>query len=195
MKKLNKFKMLFLLLLVLNSSCNSQNKSNKDISSILNECKISPTKEHFKLFFDTFPNSYSELQNTFGYSNEKGEAPHYSNGEEYLIMFFKSFQTVDKEVFFNKLINISNNGKWDADNINFFQEKMRGCFFENDKAFLSVLEKRESADIKGFWYFFCDEPVFNKENNIKILKLLDTNEVMRKIYTEIVEKIKADNVH
>jgi len=195
MKQLNKFKFLFLLLLVLNSSCYSQNKNDKNIGSLLSECKLSPTKEHLKLFFDTFPSSYNELQNTFGYSDEKGEAPYYNNGEEYLTMFFKCFQSVEKDVFFDKLINISQNGKWDADNINSFQEKMRSCFFENEKAFLSVLNKRKSTDIIGFWYFFSDEPVFNKENNIKILKLLETNDIMRNIYTETVEKVKVDNAY
>jgi hypothetical protein len=195
MKTLNKFKMLFLLLLVLNSSCNSQNRNNKDISLLLNECKLSPTKESLKLFFDTFPSSYNELQNTFGYSDEKGAAPYYNNGEEYLVMFFKSSQVVDKEVFIDKLIEISKGGKWDADNVNSFQEKLRNYFFSNDKAFLIILNKKDKAVIKEFWYFFSDEPVFNKENYVKVLSLLETNEIMKQIYIEVVEKVKIDNVH
>lgn len=195
MKKLNKFKILFLLLLVLNSSCNSQNNNNKNIGLLLKECKLSPTKEHLRLFFDAFPSSYNELQNTFGYSDEKGEAPYYNNGEEYLVMFFKSSQAVNKDIFIDKLVGISKGGKWDADNINSFQEKLRNYFFLNDKAFLVILNKKDNSIIKDFWYFFSDEPVLNKDNYTKILRLLETNKPMKQIYINIVEKVKEDNVH
>ena len=196
MKQLKKIKLLFVfLLLVLNCSCNSQNKNGKNLGSLLNECKLNPTKEHFKSFFDTFPDSYSKFQNSFGYSDEKGEAPYYNDGEEYLVMFFKSFQAVDRKIIIEKLINICKNGKWDADNVNSFQDKMRNYFFKNDQIFLDILGKREKIDIKGFWYFFSDEPVFNKGNNIKVLRLLETDIIMRKIYIETVEQVKADNVH
>ena len=195
MKQLNKFKLVFLLLLVLNSSCNSQNKESKKINVLLNECKLNPTKEHFNLFFNSFPSSYNELQNTFGYSDDKGEAPYYTNGEEYIVTFFKSSQAVEKEVFIDKLIEISKGGKWDADNINSFQEKLRNYFFSNDNAFLITLNTKDKTVVKEFWYFFSDEPVFNKENYTKILMLLETNKVMKQIYIETVEKVKKDNVH
>jgi len=198
MKKLNKFKILFLLLLVLNSSCNSQNNNNnnnnKIIGLLLIECRLSPTKEHLRLFFDAFPSSYNELQNTLGYSDEKGEAPYYEKGEEYLVMFFKSSQAVDKDIFINKLVGISKGGKWDADNINSFQEKLRNYFFLNDKAFLIILIKKDNTIIKDFWYFFSDEPVFNKDNYSKIISLLEANKTMKQIYINIVEKVKKDNV-
>jgi hypothetical protein len=195
MKILNKFKVLFFLLAMLNYSCHSQNKNDNDIRLLLTKCKSKPTKKNLKLFFDVFPITYNELQNTFGYSDEKGEAPYYKDGEEYLLMFFKSSQGVDKKLFIDKLITISSTGKWDADNINSFQEKLRGYFFLNDETFLSILNKKNKNVVKGFWYFFSDEPVFNNKNHSKILSLLKTNKKMKQIYVEIVQKVKEDNIH
>jgi hypothetical protein len=71
------------------------------------------------------------------------------------------------------LVGISKGGKWDADNINSFQEKLRNYFFLNDKAFFIILNKKDNTIIKDFWYFFSDEPVFNKDNYSKIISLLE----------------------
>lgn len=198
MKQLNKSIQnfgIFFLILTSTLSCNSQNKNKLGLGDILKKCeKITSTKCK-QAFFDDFPNSFSQFQELYGYDDVKGEALYYSNSEEHLIFFFKTSDVVKKETFIKKLIGISKEGKWDADSVNSFQSKLRKYFFANTSLFIKLLKNKNEKEIKGFWYFFTDEPHFNSEISNKVLKSLETEAKMRSAYLSIVKKVKKDNVH
>lgn len=185
---------ILVFILTITLSCNSQNKK-MNLGSILKECKNHPSTECKKTFFYSFPKTYQEFQKVYGYDDVKGEAPFYSNSEEHLVFFFETSLALKKEVFIDRLISISKDGKWDADSVNSFQDKMRKYFFANSDLFLKLLKNKNENEIKGFWYFFSDEPHFNNEVLKRILKILEKETQMKNVYVDVVEKVKKDNIH
>lgn len=197
MRKLNKIVqniVLIIAMLNLTLSCNSQTQ-NTNLENILKECKKYPSKKCEKLFFDNFPKSFQEFQKVYGFDDVKGEAQYYSNSEEHLLFFFKSFEGIKKEDFINRLINISRGGKWDADSVNSFQDKFRTYFFANSLLFINLLKGRNENEIKDFWYFFSDGPEFNNEVSEKVLKVLEKEPQMKNLYQNVIIKVKEDNIH
>jgi len=185
---------MLVLTLAVTLSCNSQNKK-VNLGSILKECKKNPSTECKKTFFDSFPKTYQDFQKVYGYDDVKGEAPYYSNSEEHLVFFFETSKVLKNEIFIDKLINISKDGKWDADSVNSFQDKLRTYFFANSSLFIKLLKNKSEKEIKGFWYFFSDEPHFNLEVSKKVLKILDKETSMKDLYMGTVKKTKKDNIH
>jgi|GEM_PF-3412978 len=197
MKKINRVIQNFGILafiLTITLSCKSQNNK-MDLGNILKECRKHSSAECKKTFFDNFPKTYQEFQKVYGYDDVKGEAPFYSNSEEHLVFFFEISQVLKKEAFIDKLISISKDGKWDADSVNSFQDKMRQYFFANSALFLKQLESKNKNEIKGFWYFFSDEPHFDTEVSKRILKILEKETQMKNIYVDVITKVKKDNIH
>lgn len=198
MKRSNKTRQnLGLLFLIISSTLSSYSQvgSKSSLGNILKNCKKNTSTECKQAFFDNFPNSFSRFQELYGYDEIKGEAPYYNVAEEHLVFLFKTPDIVKSDVFINKLIDISRNGKWDADSVNYFQEKLRNYFFDNYSLFMNQLKRREEKEIKGFWYFFSDGPHFNSEISSKVLKSLKKEVEMRKTYLNIVKKVKKDNLH
>ncbi|WP_285010113.1 hypothetical protein [Pedobacter faecalis] len=114
-------------------------------------------------FFREFPSSFNTFQRVFGFDDVKGEAPLFSTSEKYISAFFVSVIAVRQDQAINKLISISKNGHWDADAVNYFQKGLRKFYSERPGEFVSILRTKSVDDISGFWYFFLDEPHFNKK--------------------------------
>lgn len=109
-------------------------------------------------FFNTFPSSFKEFNNTFGYFNN--EDPHlayagalYFESEKYLNLFFR-MTTVPDTAFYKKIIGIAIGGHWDADAINYFQAGLRKKVFTNPKLAFDILKNKSNKDIKSFFFFF-----------------------------------------
>lgn len=198
MKKLNRsIQNLGLLFFVLTSavSCSSQDKVKLSLGDIFKKCEVNTSIECKQVFFENFPKSFLQFQELYGYDDAKGKAPYYDSAEKHLNFFFKTSEVVKNDDFINKLIDISRDGKWDADFVNSFQEKLRSYFFIKYDLFIKLLKKRNETEVKGFWYFFSDEPHFNSEISTKVLKLLEKEIEMKKNYLYIIKKVKEDNVH
>ncbi|UUC45193.1 hypothetical protein [Flavobacterium cerinum] len=165
------------------------------MATILESCKKHSSVECKMSFFNSFPTTFQEFLKEYGYDNIKGEAPNYSNSENHLVFFFETASALKKEAFIDKLIHISKDGKWDADSVNSFQEKVRDYFLANSELFLKRLNSKNEKEIKGFWYFFSDEPHFDDGISKKILKTLKNDTKMKSVYIDIVNKVKKENIH
>lgn len=78
-------------------------------------------------FFCAFPNSFKEMQELFGYDNEKGAAPLYDYPiGNHVIEYFGNLNSIPKDKYYDKYINICTNGIWEADNI---REAFGFCIF------------------------------------------------------------------
>jgi hypothetical protein len=184
----------FLATFSLSIECNAQG-NREDLPSIYKEYRKTNSLESKKDFFYAFPNSFSSFQRMYGYDDHKGSAPLYSISREHISLFFKTADMVDDKIFSQKLLDISKNGKWDADAVNYFQESLRKYFFTHNKSILELLSKNKKDDIYRFWYFFSDGPHFNKEVYSKVIVLLSENQSMKEAYLRAVQQVKKDNIH
>jgi hypothetical protein len=176
--------------------CNAQEKQGRDLPSIYKAYKKDNSVKNKRDFFYAFPTSFVGLQQLYGYDDIKGTAAKYYNvAPEHISLFFKSAENIDNKVFTKKVLDISKNGKWEADAVNYFQDGLRKYFFNHSNTFLELLSKRDKNEISGFWYFFSDGPHFNKEVSNRVLKLLKSNPSMERTYLNAVQKVKKDNAH
>jgi len=148
-------------------------------------------------FIDAYPNSFKKMQETFGYDDEKGPAPYYDHiiGGG-MIKLFSELDPIDKGQYYNKLINICINGKWEADNI-------RGGFgiykkmIKNPNDIYQSISTRTDAEIESVFKFIFDGPHPNNEENNKIynqiievmpLEFKRERQLLELAYNELIEE-------
>lgn len=113
------------------------------------------TLENQNTFFELFPNSFKSFTNAFGFKN-RNESLIYKNQYKYIETFFK-LDSVQKDRQINKWINISINGKWDADAVSLFQNILRLRILQKNKLTYQLLKKRTDKEIISFFFFFFNE--------------------------------------
>jgi basic membrane lipoprotein Med (substrate-binding protein (PBP1-ABC) superfamily) len=111
-----------------------------------------------RLFFEAFPNSFKNMQEVFGFDDDKGEAPLYSfiiGGK--VIVFFSNLSSIDKDKYYNKYINICIDGVWEGDNIaDGFGLYNKLYNFPEDV--LKVLKQKTDYEIRSVLRFIFDGP-------------------------------------
>ena len=122
-----------------------------------------PTAANERAYFEAFPPTFAMLNAMFGYGEviegqEYGPAPLYGYQFEFYVDTFFNLSTVGQINFYNRLIDIGSEGKWDADTISHFQNWQIEIVKNNLTDFCPCLAKREDDVIKGFWYFYFDRP-------------------------------------
>ncbi len=132
----------------------SQKISVTKIIESYGELKLSHSLENQKMFFNSFPNTFETFKATFGYSNT-GQAPLYDNHMEYIKAFF-ALDSLPLSTQMNKWIEISINGKWDADNVSFFQSYIIKKSLEYPQLLYDHLSIRNSENIESYFYFMFD---------------------------------------
>lgn len=148
-------------------------------------------------FFCAFPNSFKEMQAVFGFEEKKGSAPlyDYPNGEN-MIKYFAKLNSIPKDIYYDKYINICLDGVWKADNIREafgFADRLTN---ETEAACLS-LAKRTDKEIKSVFQFIFDGPHPKNAHNEKIYNdllpiLTRQNERIGKLLTESYKKIMTE---
>ena len=145
-------------------------------------------------FFCAFPDSFKEMQDIFGFDENKGSAPlyDYPNGEN-MIKYFAKLNSIPKDIYYDKYINICLNGVWEADNIREafgFADRLTN---DTNAACLS-LSKRTDKEIKSVFNFIFDGPHPKNAQNEKIYNnllpiLTRQNERIGKLLTESYKKV------
>lgn len=153
--------------------------------------------ESQKLFFKYFPDSFSELNRLYGYDDSTGAMPLYDEAANHIAkLFFKLDKSVGIDSFFDKMIGISKEGKWEADAVNYFQRGLREKVKSNLSYSINRLDKLTKEEIKGFWYFYFDGPHPTEliSDELEKVKIIDNY-----IYSLMVEAhqqvIMDHNVH
>ena len=151
-----------------------------------------------KKFFCAFPNSFKEMQDIFGFEDNKGAAPlyDYPSGEN-MIKYFANLNTISKEIYYDKYINICVDGVWKADNIREafgFADRLTN----DTKAACSSLSKRTDNEIKSVFHFIFDGPHpnndLNKETYNRLLpKVTKQNERLGKLLTDSYRKVMSED--
>lgn len=167
---------ILLLLCMGFTSCQSQPQDAQNNATI--EERAATLKEYYEkasnstgeerakyeqLFFDAFPSSFEEMQQFFGYGENKGVAPLYDYNIELdregksIISFFYNLSHIDKEQHYNKYIDICIGGKWEADNISEGFDIGAKLYYDTE-AMTSVLSKRTDKEIKSVFRFVFEGP-------------------------------------
>ena len=149
-------------------------------------------------FFCAFPNSFKEMQDVFGFDNNKGSAPlyDYPNGEN-MIKYFAKLNSIPKDIYYDKYINICLDGVWEADNIREafgFADRLTN---DTEAACLS-LAKRTDKEIKSVFHFIFDGPHPKNEYNEKIYTellpiLTKQDERLGKLLKEAYNKVITED--
>ena len=138
------------------------------------------TIKYEKEYFKTFPNSFVLLNSLFGYSDkepmgpESREGPLYNEADLYIEAFFK-LNGIEKTQYYNRIIDICINGRWYADGVNYFRHGMKDMVKSDINLFSELLSKRTNKEIKGFWYFYLDEPYPPKKLPVELKKVKEIN--------------------
>ena len=86
------------------------------------------------LFMKQFPDTFNEFQNYFGWDPEnKKPQPLYKESLAYIRYWFSLLSKKEFIKYQKQLIEISENGHWEADGINYFQDGALMFIKENKK--------------------------------------------------------------
>lgn len=152
------------------------------LTSVFSEQEQDNNQINQRTYFELFPNSFENFEQTFGYKNGKA-APLY-DGHEYVVKFF-SLDSIPESEQINKWINISINGHWDADAVNYFQHHLRPRIFSNIDLTYNLLKERRDQEIESFFYFFFNEIHPQYESIPKDFKSINDRD--KEFYSLLVE--------
>lgn len=155
-------------------------------------------------FFCAFPNSFKGMQAVFGYDDENGAAPLYSNESNTysytdqhimsdVIGYFSELKSIPDSTYYEKYIRINIDGYWEADNIN----EAFGFYYrliDHTESASKILAKFSDQEIRSVFHFIFDGPHPNNEYNEKIYKNLKSkiegqSERLSKLLTESYKEL------
>jgi hypothetical protein len=175
--------MALLIIYCLFLSCNQANygKSNsitpidstKEQAFLLKEAYA---KNNYIGFLKTFPNSFLQFNNLYGFNDTSGAKLLYNESEKHIKFFFNSVST-NESLFFDKLMNIAVEGKWEADAPSYFQFNLIQIILNQPNKIVELLKRRTLKEQNEFWFF-----VFDGSSSIHDIQL---KELYHKIYQKV----------
>lgn len=179
-------------------SVQAQADSLKKLYTIALNPGIENRAEIERALFSCFPNTFAEMQALFGYDKIAGPLYFYIPIEG-PIPFFRDLNSIPKDIYYNKYIDICVGGYWQADHINeAFGIAKR---IENDtQAICSELIKRTDEEILSVFRFIFDGPhPADKENkkdyNFLLSKLKNTNYRLAELLSESYIDLLSEKHH
>jgi hypothetical protein len=145
--------------------------------------KESPKYE--ELFFESFPSTFSEFKKMYYVI----DSSLYNVSYEHLKLFDSLSLKIEKKKYFEKLINLCWDGKWNAGSISQIQRILQFKVLEDPKSAFDVLKNKTEAEVYSFFFFFFDSiyPIWKKVPK----QLTDMKEYDPKTYT-IMERSLDD---
>lgn len=172
MKKI--FLIYLLLQLTLNLFTQTIETKKELIIQYYSLCKSDTSTENKLYFFRTFPDNFADFRSIYGYSGTVGTetfvlAPLYEEALEHICFFCNLCGSIAPAQYYKKMINITVNGYWQADAVNYFRSCLMAhllsapdTFFlkpesyHSSEIFLSILETYPQNIQLSFWTFFFD---------------------------------------
>ena len=106
-------------------------------------------------FFQALPRDFACFNRLFGYGD--GPAPLYSEPQLH-DLFPKIAAIVPEQDYAIKLIGLSVNGKWEADQTGALRDALRAQIDKNPRLFVSVLSKLTADAERSVWSFLFGGP-------------------------------------
>ncbi len=191
----NKQFFLFLVLTMLMNACAAQKSSTVDFFEKATKLKqlyvkaTSSVRNSYRLeFFSEFPNSFSELNKLYGYTNDKA-GPLYEFSNKHIYELFNNLKDIPDTLYYNKIIRIAIGGHWDADGIDAFQDGLRTHVLNNLDLTLEILEKYSDRNIESFWFFYFDGPHPSSQIDDRLQTLKDKDSKIYKLMISAHKKV------
>ncbi|MFD2034516.1 hypothetical protein ACFSKL_06935 [Belliella marina] len=157
------------------------------------------SEEEENNFFGALPNSFEEFKEFYerSYQLDDGRNLYLSYDHHFLILL-PNLYYIEKVEILKKLINLSLNGNWDADQISALQRCIQFKFAVEVKAACDILSGFPETEILKFWVFYFDGP--HPENYQKDFEELyqryrtenvEIAELMKRTYTELLRNSEA----
>lgn len=146
-------------------SCNANEKKEKsnDFTQKDNiaDTRIENLKRAFEqndyvTFFKSFPNTYSELIDFYGFDDYTEKKPLYDSYETHINYFFEYEEKINPECFTEKVYKITKGGLWEPDGIGLFQSNLSELIIRKPNIFLEILITKPDKEIADFWHFVFD---------------------------------------
>ncbi len=131
------------------TACNSNKKQDVKIN-VLNLKESFITKNEAQ-FLNQFPKSFKKFKNYFGWN-----ATLYKEANTYIDYWFYLLNTKKHKAYENNLTGICIDGKWEADAINYFQDKSLNYIKENQQ--YNLINELDDTKAKSVLFFLFDGP-------------------------------------
>ena len=181
---MNKF--IFLLILLLSCNKNVQDKIN------VNSLKNAYLNKNEQVFLENFPNSFKDFKSIFGWNDKLDKANVlYDDSNNYIDFYFKLISVPKNKNFKSKSINIAVGGKWEADAVGYFQDKVHE-FVKNDLDYVLMLNNLNQNEINSFWKFYFDKEklIYPKELNLVLDNKMQ--KISKSIFNNLNDRKKSD---
>lgn len=174
----------YILILLLLVSCRNSSQEDKNIINIK---KAYNDKNEIE-YLNQFPNKFETFNGYFGWNNLT-DKPNvlYNDANKYIDYWFSLILKKEYKKYDNNIIKICQNGKWDADAIDYFQDKSIDYLVKNDR--MELLNSLSEKEAKSVLFFLFDSPHPNINNEL-FLKLSPKNKIIVKDL--FVSKLKGD---
>ncbi|WP_149303554.1 hypothetical protein [Pareuzebyella sediminis] len=131
--------------------------------SILNLYKSMEDKDEQE-FLRQFPKDFEQFQNYFGW-DATNNAPHelYEHSVHYIEYLFYLLRTNKYPAYEKNLISLCENGQWEADAVNYFQDHVVNYIKENEKYHLINALSDDRAKSVLFFLFDGPHPKFDAD--------------------------------
>ncbi len=114
-----------------------------------------PSKAALADFFQALPPDFACFNRLFGYGD--GPAPLYSEPQLYFL-FPKTASVVPKKDYAQKLVALSVNARWEADQTGALQDAARSVLDSDAEFFVELLAKLNAASERSVWAFLFGAP-------------------------------------
>lgn len=205
MKKINLSSLIFLLIFI-GCANESKNKTEKDVlkhpnDSVENNSQVSNVLIMSKkdsadyivkcyddffskkdslsevTFFNFFPDKFNTFNGLYGYTEEH-DMPLSKYGEKHIIEYYENRKYITNKEYYTKLFNICKNGKWYADGVGFIQHIVQTELNKNPQEAMDIISKFTKTEKEGFWFFYFDGPIQDKENLKQLENILPKQEIL-----------------
>lgn len=149
-------------------------------------------------YIKAFPSSFKEMRATFGFDTETGAAPHYDHIRAGgMIKEFSDIQPEDKNVYYNKYIDICVDAIWEADNIVKGFEIYKQLI-KNPSEIYPIFNQRTDKEIMSVFRFIFDGPHPNHDANKRLHKQILNSipsefQRMKKLLNSSFEKLLSED--
>jgi hypothetical protein len=146
---------------VLSDSVNQLIQQADTLKKYYNLLIENPTDEQFKmLFFEAFPCDFEALHAIYGnkYLEERIDGLPVENFFEHIERFYSLSQHIDQKTFYQKIINVSLGGNWEADGINVFRHNLKEKVLAKPQLTFDILQVKKDSEVISFFFFFFDGP-------------------------------------
>lgn len=159
-------------------------------------------------FFCAFPKSFEEMQSLFGFDDENGAGPLYSNKNNTysytdrhimsdVIGFFSELRSIPDSAYYEKYVRINIDGYWEADNIS-EAFGLHHRLTNDTKAVSKALSVFTDEEIRSVFRFIFDGPHPKNEYNKEIFetlkpKIKEQNERLGNLLYEAYSAMMAED--